>query len=89
MTLLKCSVPFDGACHVFEESVLRLGGYVPAARRGRPERNGILAQGGGGMDAGVGYSSRESRYVLLANRDRQLRALRFRVTRQAAGTEMK
>jgi hypothetical protein len=53
MTLLKYAAPCDGAYHVFEESVLRSGGYVPPARRSRPERNGILAQRGGGMDAGV------------------------------------
>src|ERR1700710_1381912 len=100
MTLLEHAVPCDGAYHVFEESVRRSGGYVPSARRGRPERNGILAQRGGGMDAGVDYrciwsyppawraGRRENRYVPLVNRDGQLRALRFLVTRQTAVTPM-
>jgi hypothetical protein len=57
MTLLEYAVPCDGAYNVFEESVLRSGGDVPSARRDRPERNGILAERGGGMDAGVDYSS--------------------------------
>jgi len=80
MTLLRCTVSCGGACNVFEASVSRSGGHVPSARRGRPERNGILAERGRGMDAGV-YSSiqshascrgarhRENRRVLLVSRN--------------------
>jgi hypothetical protein len=83
-------VPCDGACDVFEDSVLRFGSDVSSARRGRPEGNGILAQRSGGMDAGVNHSRiwfqrpagkarhGENRYVLLANRDGKFRALRDR-----------